>query len=137
MDTAVLPASPAPPDGPDEEAALDLVVRALTHLLDRGEQPARWRTPAFAEAVEAARAPLAGAGDRELRDAIRERGMRVPDFVGAVEHLGRDAVLTAVAIVAFERRQQRRLAPWPGLASARVGPPGTTARADDVALWFG
>lgn len=143
MDTAELPSPPVPSEAPRGGAVLDLVVRALAQLLHRDDQPARWQTHAFAEAVEAARRRHAGAGEYELGAVLHDRGVRVADFPAAVVLLSRDAEAAALGILALELRGSGPLAAWPGLvvgrtASSGVTPsPGVPGLVDEVALWFG
>jgi hypothetical protein len=116
---------PRPVLGPGDSQVL---AAALAHLLGRdGELPARWRTPAFTAAVEAA------------RTGSRPRGVGRPDdrpldFQGAAMRLSREPQDVAVAIRQLEHAAHRPLPAWGDLV--RRGLPASPSPLD-TALWFG
>jgi hypothetical protein len=112
-----------------------VLASALAHLLGRdGEPPARWQTPAFAQAVEAARGRLLPVASLAELGRATSPGAVDLDFHEAARRLGRDPWDVALAIRRLELGSRRRLPAWTDLVRR-----GVPARPTDLetALWFG
>jgi hypothetical protein len=131
------PAAPARRDGsvPWGDTITQVLAAALSHLLRRDEDcPARWRSAAFAEAVEAARGDLGSATAIQLLPVPHTYEDRDLAFQDAVARLARNPDDVAVAIRRLELAERRSLPPW--LALVRLGLPSRPSDLD-TALWFG
>jgi hypothetical protein len=111
------------------------MAEALAHVLGRDDdRPARWRTPAFAVAVDRSRAELGALDTVWDLPAAPDELARPIAFDEAVARIARDPDDVAVAIRHLELGLRNPLPAWPELVRR-----GLHARpADlDAALWFG
>jgi hypothetical protein len=128
-------AVPAVPAAPNAGAATRVLAEALAHALGRDDdRPARWRTPAFAVAVDRSRAELGGIGSIWDLPVTPDDGVLPIGFDEAVARIARNPDDVAVAVRRLELGAQHPLPAWPELV--RHGLP--VRHTDlDTALWFG
>jgi hypothetical protein len=112
-----------------------VLAEALAHVLGRDDdRPARWRTPAFAAAVDRCRAELDDVRSSWDLPAAGDDLARAIAFDEAVAAIARNPHDVAVAIRRLELDGRSRLPAWPDLV--RRGLPVRPTDLD-VALWFG
>lgn len=116
-------------------ARTSVLAEALAHVLARDDdRPARWRTAAFAVAVERSRAELGDVSTVWDLPAASDELSRPFAFDEAVARIGRNPDDIAVAIRRLELGARNALPAWPELV--RRGLP-TRPTDLDTALWFG
>jgi hypothetical protein len=112
-----------------------VLAEALAHVLGRDDdRPARWRTTAFAVAVDRARTELRGiASVPNLHVPSGERSGALT-FDEAIERIARNPADVAAAIRRLELSARQPLPAWPELVRRGLPPRPSDL---DVALWFG
>jgi len=116
-------------------AGTRVLAEALAHVLRRDDdRPARWRTTAFAEAVDRSRSELGEVGSIwDLPSPSDERSATIA-FDEAVARIGRNPHDVAIAIRRLELGARHPLPAWPELVRRGLPPRPSDL---DAALWFG
>lgn len=141
----------APPPGPDQgfngssskESTACRLASALRSLVARDDEPPPvWRTPAFADGVEAIRASLSGAHTPSVIDraatVLLDGAARADwSFSLAAQRLARDPAAVAIAMRWLELDARAALPAWPDVVRRRALQPVRAPAARDVELWFG